>query len=117
MTFASWSRYIDGYDATIVGSRVQVKWHNRLECVTPDEVLPRHTQADTASNSSATYTATYTSTVTIRGIAFVAPAATEKIITALYGWDWRTPDSMKRGGGDRPDEKGNVCHWPNRPAE
>ena len=113
MTFASWSRYIDGYDATIVGSRVQVKWHNRLECVTPDEVLPRHTKADTASNSSATSTAT----VTIRGIAFVAPAATEKIITALYGWDWRTPDSMKRGGGDRPDEKGNVCHWPNRPAE
>eukprot|EP01048_Picozoa_sp_COSAG05_P017087 COSAG05_NODE_2284_length_3284_cov_22.607535_2_plen_120_part_00 len=107
-------RYIDGYDASIVGSHVQVKWHNRLECVAPDELLPRQgTEAGTAHNSSASAA----STVTIRGTAFVAPAATEKIITALYGWDWRTPDAMKRGGGDRPEEKGNVCRWPSRPPE
>ena len=100
--------YIDGYEARLVDSQVHVQYHDRLECVTAEELLPTRANEELGE---------YPSLVTIRGTDFVAPSATAKVITALYGWDWQRPDSEKRGGGDRPEEKGDVCNWPHRPPE
>jgi len=51
----------------------------------------------------------------IRGTNFVVPANSQKIIVALYGWDWQMKDPKKRGGGGYAGGGGDVCGWPNRP--
>ena len=61
--------------------------------------------------------AVHESNQTLRGERFAAPSNTEKILTALYGWDWAEPDAKKLGGGVNKNEwKGDVCAWPNRPG-
>ena len=102
--------YVDGYRSRIdgsaaagIGRQVSVEHHARLgRCVLAQDLLPT-TKAGAAA------------TVMIRDKTFVAPSATEKIVTALYGWSWSVKDPRQRGGGSA-GERGDVCSWPHRSA-
>ena len=109
--------YVDGYGGSIdasaaagIGKQVSVQHHRRLgKCVLADDLRPSAWCKDTAG------TCRNPSMVSIRGVNFIAPANAQKIITALYGWEWQTKDPQKRGGGGNAGGGGDVCAWPHRP--
>ena len=95
----AYNAYVDGYTGHLKGeTAVSVQFNPKVGCVTPTDLLSDRK-----------------TTVTLRGIAFLAPKETEKVLTANYGWDWRLPDPLKRPGNmNDPSWKANVCAWPNR---
>ena len=109
-------RYIDGYGSSIdtsaaagIGRQVSVQHHKRLgKCVLADDLRPSQWCRDVAMCKNP-------STAGIRGTNFVTPANPQKIIVALYGWDWQIKDPKRRGGGGYAGRGGDVCSWPRRP--